>query len=86
MRLLMPKIKPEDAIRKADPDFYFEHIYENEDKNFDMAKTKYTFKPEEVAKLKKSHDYWEDMKLKAWSAKFRAEKGKRSRESFEYLL
>ena len=68
MRLLMPKIKPEDAIRKADPDFYFEHLYKNKDKNFDTAKTKYTFKPEEVIELKKKHDYWQDMKLKAWSA------------------
>ena len=82
----MPKIKPEDAIRKADPDFYFEHLYENKDKNFDTAKTKYTFKPEEVVELKKKQDSWEDMKLKAWSAKFTAEKRKRSSESFEYLL
>ena len=82
----MNKTNTTDAIRKADPDFYFEHLYENKDKNFDTAKTKYTFKPEEVIELKKKHDYWQDMKLKAWSAKFTAEKRKRSRESFEYLL
>ena len=82
----MPKIKPEDAIRKADPDFYFEHLYENKNKNFDTAKTKYTLKPDVVEDLRKRHDYWQDMKLKAWSVKFTAEKRKRSRESFEYLL
>jgi len=50
-----------------------------------MAKTKYTFKPEEVAKLKKSHDSWEDIKLKAWSEKYRENK-KHSSDEFEYLL
>ncbi|MCP4264824.1 MAG: hypothetical protein GY777_04490 [Candidatus Brocadiaceae bacterium] len=82
----MNKINTSDAIRKADPDFYFEYLHENKDKNFDMAKTKYTFKPEEVAKLKKSHDYWENARLKAWSEKFQESKRKRSSESFEYLL
>lgn len=81
----MNKIDTRDTIRKTDPDFYFEHIYENEDKNFDMAKTKYTFKPEEVAKLKKSHDSWQDIKLKAWSEKYRENK-KHSSDEFEYLL
>ena len=82
----MPKIKTEDAIRKADPDFYYEHLYENKDKNFDTAKTRYSLKPAEVAKLKKSHDYWEDAKLKAWSARYTAEKRKPSSDEFEYLL
>ena len=82
----MHKINTRDTIRKADPDFYFEHIYENQDKNFDMAKTKYAFKPEEVVKLKKSHDFWEDIKFKAYSEKLKEAKRKRSCESFEYLL
>jgi hypothetical protein len=82
----MNKINTRDTIRKSDPDFYFEHIYENEDKNFDMAKTKYTLKPEEVVKLKKSHDYLENARLKAWNEKFQESKRKRSTESFEYLL
>ena len=83
----MNKIKPEDSIiRKADPDFYYEHLYENPNKSNDIAKTKYTFKPEEVAKLKKNHDYWENARLKAWSEKFQESKRKRSSESFEYLL
>ena len=73
-------------LKQADPDFYFEHLYENRDENHDMAKTKSRFKPEEVIELKKKHDYWENVRLKAWSAKFRAEKRKRSSESFEYLL
>lgn len=82
----MPKTEVKNSeLRKADPDFYFEHLYANK-KSHDMAKTKYTFTPEEVVKLKKNHDYWQNAKLKAWSAKFKEEKRKRSSESFEYLL
>ena len=44
-------------LRQVDPDFYFEHIYENEDENHDMAKNRSKLKPEEVIELKKSHDY-----------------------------
>jgi DNA/RNA-binding domain of Phe-tRNA-synthetase-like protein len=73
-------------LRRVDPDFYYEHIYENPDENHDMAKNRSKFKPEEVAKLKKSHDYWENARLKAWSERFKAAKSKRSGESFEYLL
>ena len=73
-------------IKQSDPDFYFEHIYENKDENHDMAKTRTKFKPEEVMRLKKSHDYWENERLKAWSKKFQESKRKRDVESFEYLL
>ena len=73
-------------LKQHDPDFYFEHIYENEDENHDMAKNRSKLKPEEVVELKKSHDYWENARLKAWSEKFQESKRKRSSESFEYLL
>jgi len=82
----MNKINTRDAIRKTDPDFYFEHLYENPDEHQDMAKTKYTFKPEEVIELKKSHDYLENARLKAYSERLKEAKRKRSCESFEYLL
>ena len=52
-------------LKQHDPDFYFEHIYENEDENHDMAKNRSKLKPEEVIELKKSHDYWENARLKA---------------------
>ena len=51
-----------------------------------MAKNRSRFKPEEIVKLKKSHDYWENARLKAWSDRFKEAKRKRSSESFEYLL
>lgn len=73
-------------LRQVDPDFYFEHIHENPNKNHDMAKNRSRFKPEEIVKLKKSHDYWENARLKAWSDRFKEAKRKRSSESFEYLL
>lgn len=73
-------------LKQHDPDFYFEHIYENEDENYDMAKSRSRLKPEEVIELKQSHDYWENARLKAWSEKFKESKRKRSTESFEYLL
>ena len=73
-------------LKQYDPDFYFEHIYENKDDNHDMARNKSRFKPEEVIKLKKSHDYWEKARLKAWSERFKEAKRKWSAESFEYLL
>ena len=73
-------------LKQADPDFYFEHLYKNPDENHDMAKTKSRFKSEEIVKLKKSHDYWENARLKAWSQKFQESKWKRSSESFEYLI
>ena len=73
-------------LRRVDPDFYYEHIYENTDENHDMAKTKSKYKPEEVAKLKESHDYWQEIKLKAWFAKFKEAKRKSSVEAFEYLI
>ena len=61
----MPKIKPKDSIiRKADPDFYFEHLYENKNKTL-IRLNKYTFKPEEVERMQKNHDYWQDVRLKA---------------------
>jgi hypothetical protein len=72
-------------LKQQDPDFYFEHIYENEDENHDMAKNRSKLKPKEVIELKKSHDYWEDIKLKAWSEKYRENK-KHSSDEFEYLL
>lgn len=73
-------------LKQADPDFYFEHLYENPDEHHDMAQTKSRFKPEEIAKLKKSHDYWENARLKAYSERLKDAKRKRSCESFEYLL
>lgn len=73
-------------LQKADPDFYFEYLYENPDENHDMVKTKSRLKPEEIAKLKKSHDYWENARLKAYSERLKEAKRKRSCESFEYLL
>ena len=73
-------------LKQHDPDFYFEHIYENGDENHDMAKNRSKLKPEEVIELKKSHDYWENARLKAWSEKFQESKRKRSSELFEYLL
>lgn len=73
-------------LKQHDPDFYFEHIYENEDENHDMAKNRSKLKPEEVIGLKQSHDYWENARLKAWSEKFKESKRKRDAESFEYLL
>ena len=73
-------------LKQVDPDFYFEHIYENPDDNHDMAQTKSRFKPEEIIKLKKNHDYWENARLKAWSERFKAAKRKHSTESFVYLL
>lgn len=72
-------------LKQHDPDFYFEHIYENADENHDMAKSRSKLKPEEVIELKQSHDYWENAKLKAWSEKYRENK-KHSPEEFEYLL
>lgn len=71
-------------IKHSDIDFYFEYLHE--DDSNDMAETKSSFKPEEVAGLKKSHDYWENARLKAWSERFKESKRKRSTESFEYLL
>ena len=73
-------------LKQADPDFYFEHLYENPDEHHDMAQTKSRFKPEEIAKLKKSHDYWENARLKVYSERLKQVKRKRSCESFEYLL
>ena len=73
-------------LKQHDPDFYFEHIYENEDESHDMAKNRSKLKPEEVIELKKNHDYWENARLKAWSEKFQESKRKRSSELFEYLL
>lgn len=81
----MNKINTRDAIRKADPDFYFEHLYENPDENHDSAKTRSKLKPHEIAELKKSHDSWQAIKLKAWSEKYRENK-KHSSDEFEYLL
>ncbi len=72
-------------IKQSDPDFYFEHIYENKNRNHDTAKTKAKFKPEEVERLKKNHDYWENARLKSWSEKYRENK-KHSSDEFEYLL
>ena len=46
--LLMPKTMLEDAIRKADPDFYFEYLHKKKDKNFVSARNKYVFKPEKI--------------------------------------
>ena len=51
-----------------------------------MAKNRSKLKPEEVIELKKSHDYWENARLKAWSEKFQESKRKHDAESFEYLL
>lgn len=73
-------------IKQSDPDFYFEHIYKNKNRNHDTAKTRSVFKPKELEDLKKSHDYWENARLKAWSESFQESKRKRSSESFEYLL
>lgn len=73
-------------LKQHDPDFYFEHIHENPDKYHDSAKTKTKFKPKEIAELKKSHDYWENARLKAWSDRFKEAKRKHSDDSFEYLL
>jgi hypothetical protein len=72
-------------IKQSDPDFYFEHIYENKNRNHDTAKTRSVFKPKEVEELKKSHDSWQDIRLKAWSEKYRENK-KHSSDEFEYLL
>ncbi len=82
----MPKIKPEDAIRKADPDFYYEYLHENKKRNFDTSKTRYTLKPEEVAKLRKNDNYWQNERLKAWSKQYQKIRKKTSLESLEYLL
>ena len=73
-------------LREYDPDFYYEHVHENEDESYDMAKTKSRLKPEEVKELKKSHDYWENARLKAWGQRFREAKESSSSDSFEYLL
>lgn len=72
-------------IKQYDPDFYHEYIYENKDKNHDMAKTRSRFKPEEITALKKDHDYWENARLKAWGQKYRESK-KEDPDTFEYLL
>lgn len=58
---------------------------EKDNKN-DMAKTKARLKPEEIVKLKKSHDYWEKVALKAWSKKYNENKRKYHDDAFEYLL
>lgn len=77
-----------DSIRKSDPDFYYEHLHENPDEYHDSAKTKSKLKPHEIAELKKSDDYWENARLKAWGERFKEAKRKRSSssEDFEYLL
>ena len=58
----------------------------NKENRNDMPKTKIRFEPEEIVKLKKSHDYWEYQRLKAWSEKFRKNKLKYQGEAFKYLL
>lgn len=74
-------------MNKRDIDYidaYLELTTEN-DQN-DMAKTRSRFKPEEVKKLTKSHNYWEDARLKAWSKKYVENKRNHIGDTFEYLI
>lgn len=74
-------------MNKRDIDYidaYLELTQDN-DQN-DMAKTRCKFKPEEIKELGRSNNYWEDVRLKAWSDKYVKSKRKHVGDAFEYLI
>ena len=73
------------SLKQDDPDFYFEHVYQNKKRNQDVVKSPYSFKSHEVDNLREQEEFWQNAKLKAWSNQFQANK-KKTYDLDEYLI
>ena len=69
MKIINLAVDSMDKIKKRDLDLLYDYL--DEENSNDFAKTRCTFSKQEIIVLKKSHDFWENATLKAWSKRFR---------------